>query len=86
MRGKDELKGTRSNFIPWWHVFEHWGENCLGVRELGLIKKKKTYRMKTHIFLIIIQKFQFQIYYTLEIKSEKGVSKTGPENRAEKWG
>ena len=44
--------------------------------------------MKTHIFLIIILKFQFQIHYThtLEIKSEKGVLKTGPENRAEKRG
>ena len=29
MRGKDELKGTRSNFIPWMWVFEHRDENCL---------------------------------------------------------
>ena len=31
------LKGTQSNFIPWLHVFEHRGENCLlPFRELGL--------------------------------------------------
>ena len=31
MREKDELKGTRSNFIPWLRVFEYQGKNCLGV-------------------------------------------------------
>ena len=30
MKGKDELKGTRSNFTPWLRDFEHQGENCLG--------------------------------------------------------
>ena len=34
MRGKDELKGTWSNFTPWLRVFGHQGENYLG--ELGL--------------------------------------------------
>ena len=42
MKGKDELEGTRSNFIPRLRDFEHQGENCFGgcckspLGELGL--------------------------------------------------
>ena len=36
MRGKDELKATQSNFTPWVRVFEHRGENCLGVLQLPI--------------------------------------------------
>ena len=49
MKGKDELEGTRSNFTPWMHDFEHQGENCLGgccnppLGELGLIKRANLY-------------------------------------------
>ena len=28
IRGKDELKGNLSNFIPWLRVSEHRAENC----------------------------------------------------------
>ena len=31
VRGKDELKGTWSNFTPWLCIFEHRGKNSLGV-------------------------------------------------------
>ena len=41
MRGKDELTGTRNNFISWLRVFEHLVENCLGggCKEMMFIHK-----------------------------------------------
>ena len=34
MKGKDELKGTRSNFTPWLRDFEHQGKNKIQEQKL----------------------------------------------------
>ena len=67
------LKNIQSNFAPVLHVFEHQGENCLGLfqppfGELGLKTSLQMFNILTYIHFLndAILNFKFELFQVNE--------------------